>query len=80
MGRSVIAAEKGSKEGEIVIFFHSYWVTRSNVRTKGYRGLEIKTFGLGSRIRDMALWDEPNVSVTIVFLTSNSLHNYVGQK
>ena len=51
MGRSVIAAEKGSKEGEIVIFFfHSYWVTRSNVRTKGYRGLEIKTFSLGPRI------------------------------
>jgi hypothetical protein len=72
-------AEKGSKEGEI---FLSFWVTRSNVRTKGYRGLEMKIFGLGSRIRDMAVWDEPNVecTLTIVFLTCNSLHNCGGQK
>ena len=31
--------------------------------------LEIKTFGLGSRIWDMALWDEPNIE-----LESHSVH------
>ena len=41
---------------------------------------EIKTFGLGSRIRDMALWDEPNVewALSIDFLASNSPHNLGG--
>ena len=26
--------------------------------------IEIKTFGLGSRIGDVALWDEPNVELS----------------
>ena len=49
-------------------------------------GLEIKTFGLGSRIRDMTIgWTEhrirvPKCAFAIVFLASNSLHNYGGQK
>ena len=36
--------------------------------------IEIKTFALGSRIRDVALWDEPNIesvpegALAIVFL------------
>ena len=29
-----------------------------------YEILEIKTFGLGSRIGDMALWNEPNVELS----------------
>ena len=28
--------------------------------TNMYSTPEIKTFGLGSKIQDMALWDEPN--------------------
>ena len=28
-----------------------------------FGSLEIKTFGLGSRIRDMALWDELNIEL-----------------
>ena len=28
-----------------------------------FGSLEIKTLGLGSKIRDMALWDEPNIEL-----------------
>ena len=48
-----------------------------------YIAYYLEIFGLGSRIRDMALWDEPNMpkcALAIVFLDSNSLHNHGGQK
>jgi hypothetical protein len=31
--------------------------------TNMYSTPEIKTFGLGSKIQDMALWDEPNIEL-----------------
>ena len=44
-----------------------------------YEILEIKTFGLGSRIGDMALWNEPNIELSAkVCAPSNSFHNLGG--
>ena len=63
MGRSVIAAEKGSKEGEIVIFT----LIGLQGQMLELRVIEIKTFGLGYRIWDMALWDEPSVECALTY-------------
>ena len=43
---------------------------------------KIKTFGLGSGIQDMALWDELNkeLEFPMVFLAFNSIHRNKSQK
>ena len=44
------------------------------------KGSKVYKIGLGCRIGHIKLWDEPNDKLTIIFFSSNRLHELGGQK
>ena len=42
---------------------HRFGWDKFHAGALNFGSLEIKTLGLGSKIRDMALWDEPNIEL-----------------
>ena len=48
-------------------------------KTKIYSAIN-QSFGLGSRIGDMDLWNEVNNELALMFFTYNSLHELGGLK